>query len=207
MKADTLRKIHEAYLNGSEKEKQELEKKYGLSQLRKLVQEIGVTTEVAWTIHQTYLNGTEEEKQELETKYSQKQLRKLVKELGINAGASENICEAYLNGSQEIKLELEKKYGQKEVKKLVAEHCSEQWLEENSKRCPHCFVPVEKVDGCNKMVCYKCHSFFCWLCLTILPKHNPYDHFKDESVRCYGRLNVGAINDEEDNNDENYVGP
>lgn len=58
-------------------------------------------------------------------------------------GASENICEAYLNGSQEIKLELEKKYGQKEVKKLVAEHCSEQWLEENSKRCPHCFVPVE----------------------------------------------------------------
>ena len=65
----------------------------------------------------------------------------------------------------------------------------------------------QKVDGCNKMVCYKCHSFFCWLCLTILPKHNPYDHFKDESVRCYGRLNVGAINDEEDNNDENYVGP
>lgn len=59
------------------------------------------------------------------------------------ADSSVNICEAYLKGSYQVKMELEKKYGENEVKKLVEEHCSGQWLEENSKRCPHCFAPVE----------------------------------------------------------------
>jgi len=57
--------------------------------------------------------------------------------------AAQKIREAYLNGSEQDKRELEKKYGQKQLKILVEEHFSEQWLQENSKKCPRCFAQVQ----------------------------------------------------------------
>ncbi|XP_069620137.1 E3 ubiquitin-protein ligase RNF14-like [Ranitomeya imitator] len=53
-----------------------------------------------------------------------------------------------------------------------------EWIKENSKSCPSCKVPIEKNDGCNKMTCSKCKTFFCWLCLKKLPQDFPYKHFQ-----------------------------
>lgn len=67
---------------------------------------------------------------------------------------------------------------------------------------------LQKFAGCNKMVCSKCHSCFCWLCLKILHIKQPYEHFRDASSRCYNRLHgVAAIDDEEEegDNDDNDV--
>lgn len=35
----------------------------------------------------------------------------------------------------------------------------------NSKPCPGCKVPIDKIDGCNHMTCGKCQHEFCWVCL------------------------------------------
>lgn len=31
-----------------------------------------------------------------------------------------------------------------------------------TKPCPACHTPVEKLGGCNQMVCYHCDTSFCW---------------------------------------------
>jgi E3 ubiquitin-protein ligase RNF14 len=60
------------------------------------------------------------------------------------------------------------------------------------------------LDGCNKMTCIKCKSYFCWLCLTILSKTDPYSHFNAADSRCFNRLFEGIENRENDNNDNNF---
>lgn len=36
------------------------------------------------------------------------------------------------------------------------------------KRCPVCWVPIERNDGCAQMMCKRCKHVFCWYCLTSL---------------------------------------
>ena len=36
------------------------------------------------------------------------------------------------------------------------------------KRCPLCFVPIERADGCAQMMCKRCKHVFCWYCLAPL---------------------------------------
>ena len=115
----------------------------------------------------------------------------------------------YLNGSAEEKENLEKRYGKKQLKQAVEEHFSEVWLESNSKKCPHCSTSIEKIDGCNKMQCYKCGKNFCWLCGKGLTTANPYEHFNILKNGCFNRLFEGLdvdrfedfdINDDSDDN-------
>ena len=48
---------------------------------------------------------------------------------------------------------------------------------ENRKMCPRCRSMIEKMDGCNKMVCRVCKAIFCWLCLTPFSTTGDcYDH-------------------------------
>ncbi|CAG0914197.1 unnamed protein product [Notodromas monacha] len=110
------------------------------------------------------------------------------------------LYEAYVNGTQEVKRHLEKKYGLKQIQSVVAELDSESWLDENSKRCPRCNARIEKSGGCNKMACWKCGSFFCWLCSALLPKDNPYAHFSRENVPCFNQLFAGT-RDRDDHDD------
>lgn len=36
------------------------------------------------------------------------------------------------------------------------------------KRCPMCYVPIERNDGCAQMMCKRCKHVFCWYCLASL---------------------------------------
>eukprot|EP00567_Pseudictyota_dubia_P002301 CAMPEP_0197467328 /NCGR_PEP_ID=MMETSP1175-20131217/65512_1 /TAXON_ID=1003142 /ORGANISM="Triceratium dubium, Strain CCMP147" /LENGTH=888 /DNA_ID=CAMNT_0043003397 /DNA_START=303 /DNA_END=2969 /DNA_ORIENTATION=+ len=51
------------------------------------------------------------------------------------------------------------------------------------KECPNCKVMIEKLGGCNRMVC-KCSHSFCWLCL------GDYSHYGGHFC---GRLEVEAV--------------
>ena len=47
------------------------------------------------------------------------------------------------------------------------------WFFTQSKKCPKCSAPIQKIDGCNHMKCVAkgCRHEFCWICLTSWSKH------------------------------------
>jgi len=47
-----------------------------------------------------------------------------------------------------------------------------------SKSCPACGMAIQRTEGCNKMTCSSCGSYFCWLCNADISVDG-YDHFKD----------------------------
>ena len=63
-----------------------------------------------------------------------------------------------------------------------------QWLEENknTKLCPHCQTPIEKIEGCNKMTCTACRKVFCWLCRAPFDSEDEcYDHLRQNHGGCF----------------------
>jgi len=56
------------------------------------------------------------------------------------------------------------------------------------KDCPNCTIPVEKLDGCPHMQCYRCKAHFCWECMLIITDGDDgmvasdliYDHISAE---------------------------
>ena len=88
---------------------------------------------------------------------------------------------------------LEKQYGRKNLKFAVEEAFSEDWIEKNSKKCPYCKALIQKIDGCNKMTCFRCHGYFCWLCQKRLSKSSPYSHFNNTQSACFNRLFEGVL--------------
>lgn len=57
---------------------------------------------------------------------------------------------------------------------------NEQQLDEKSfdVRCPHCEIPVDRIDGCNFMTC-RCGGYFCFLCGNIIGYEHHFSHFHD----------------------------
>jgi len=61
------------------------------------------------------------------------------------------------------------------------------WMAANTKECPKCSATIEKNGGCNHMVCKKCKTDFCWVCLTDWRMHganydcNRYNEAEDKS--------------------------
>lgn len=108
------------------------------------------------------------------------------------------LAETYKNATRKERLELEKRYGKIKLKELVATAETEKWIKRNSQKCPACRVNIEKNDGCNKMQCSNCDAYFCWLCLTILSKETPYDHYQQETSECFNLLIDGMFDPEDD---------
>lgn len=110
---------------------------------------------------------------------------------------SRKIIEVYINGNEADKKILEEQYGRKYLCTLRDEYLSMNYLEENSKQCPRCSAKIEKIDGCNKMICQRCSIYFCWLCMCILCKARPYDHYNDRRSQCFNRLFAGVAEDDD----------
>lgn len=122
-----------------------------------------------------------------------------VENCNLNDQERKELTEAYKNGSYDAKLKLEKLYGKKQLTELVSTAESMLWMEAYCKKCPVCCANIEKKDGCNKVVCIKCCTPFCWLCLTRLPSVTPYNHFQDPSSKCFNQLFEAYFSDEEEN--------
>ena len=110
----------------------------------------------------------------------------------INAKELLKVRDIYLKGTPEERADLERKYGKTRLENAVSEHYSEVWLETNANKCPSCGTQIQKIDGCNKMTCYKCSTHFCWLCGKTLPGSNPYSHFNTLDGGCFNRLFEGV---------------
>uniref|UniRef100_A0A4W2EZ34 E3 ubiquitin-protein ligase RNF14 n=1 Tax=Bos indicus x Bos taurus TaxID=30522 RepID=A0A4W2EZ34_BOBOX len=93
----------------------------------------------------------------------------------------------YLQADEANKRFLEQRYGKRVIQKALEEMESKEWLEKNSKSCPCCGTPIEKLDGCNKMTCTGCMQYFCWICMGSLSRANPYKHFTDPASPCFNR--------------------
>ncbi|NXP09619.1 RNF14 ligase, partial [Thinocorus orbignyianus] len=94
----------------------------------------------------------------------------------------------YLQADEDTKRWMEQRYGKRVLQKAVEEMKSKAWLEKNSKACPSCSTPIEKLDGCNKMMCTSCMKYFCWLCMGLLSSMHPYRHFDDPDSPCFNKL-------------------
>lgn len=115
-----------------------------------------------------------------------------------SAGTHQLVSE-YQEASDDKKLQMEQRYGKKQLQTLVENTMSENWIQTNSQKCPKCKAAIEKLDGCNKMKCWRCNTPFCWLCNTILNYDTPYEHFEDRNSKCYNMLYYGMpIEDDED---------
>uniref|UniRef100_A0A8C1L3I0 E3 ubiquitin-protein ligase RNF14 n=1 Tax=Cyprinus carpio TaxID=7962 RepID=A0A8C1L3I0_CYPCA len=97
----------------------------------------------------------------------------------------------YNSASEERKKFLEKRFGRQVIQKVL-DSFSTDWLKDNCKQCPCCGTNIQKNKGCNKMTCSLCQSYFCWICMTVLGREDPYSHYNDPSLPCYLKLVSGA---------------
>ena len=61
----------------------------------------------------------------------------------LTSGDRLKLFQAYTDGSQSEKEELERRYGKKQMLTLVDDTLAATWLDDNSKKCPHCKTPIE----------------------------------------------------------------
>lgn len=81
-------------------------------------------------------------------------------------------------------------------KKCAADSATANWISVNTKDCPKCLAPIEKISGCNRIRCRNpsCRFQFCWLCMRDWDVHgyspcNSYDP-KKEKDRVKNRANL-----------------
>ncbi|XP_067306261.1 E3 ubiquitin-protein ligase RNF14-like [Pseudorasbora parva] len=93
------------------------------------------------------------------------------------------LCKRTYHGLSLCKeLQMEKDVHEKQlIQRVKDESLSEAWLKDNSKRCPSCGSNIQKEMGCNKMTCFSCQKYFCWICLAVLDNNDPYSHYIDNN--------------------------
>lgn len=96
------------------------------------------------------------------------------------------------------------KYGRKIVELAVKDYIADEQFNELIQsgdagigQCPSCSAYIQRSEGCNKMTCSKCHTFFCNICGDKLNKNDPYEHYNNPMSSCYAKLFQGMVNDEE----------
>lgn len=60
----------------------------------------------------------------------------------------------YQSASNEKKAEMEKRYGKKQLQTMIENAMSENWINDNSRNCPHCKTAIEVNLICEKISCY-----------------------------------------------------
>lgn len=55
----------------------------------------------------------------------------------------DELVKQYQEGSREVKMSLEVRYGKRQLQDFVDETLVDTWKKENTKKCPHCGVPIE----------------------------------------------------------------
>ena len=65
---------------------------------------------------------------------------------------------------------------------------SEDYVKNNTKKCPNCDGNIEKDEGCNHMHCTYCDIHFCWICNTQYSRNEISAHYQDGDAtrRCRG---------------------
>ena len=67
------------------------------------------------------------------------------------------------------------------------DEASDEWIVQNTKRCPSCDTRVNKDGGCNHMNCPLCNVHFCWTCNMQYTLNEINDHYAgDPYGRCVG---------------------
>lgn len=82
------------------------------------------------------------------------------------------------------------------------DYLTKKWqIGKNIKTCPKCSWPIHKYEGCNRMICTKCNTCFCWLCKKVLDKDNSYEHFDRGRCDTYATEMAEQVSEESDDND------
>ncbi|GJS20776.1 E3 ubiquitin protein ligase RNF14-like protein [Tanacetum coccineum] len=84
---------------------------------------------------------------------------------------------------------------------MIQELLSVKEMLRDAKQCPSCKMAISKTEGCNKMVCQNCGTYFCYLCSKAI---DGYEHFRDETCELFPQQEI--INWEERMNPRQLVG-
>lgn len=129
--------------------------------------------------------------------------RKNLQYLGVPIEAMEVWLE---NTDAKERSALRYKYGFDLMQKMSNEYLMDklfnellQDLSQEFSKCPTCDIVIQRMDGCNKMRCLSCYTFFCNICGSYLDHSQPYEHFNNRSSACYGKLFHGMPGLEEVN--------
>uniref|UniRef100_A0A146KLQ7 RBR-type E3 ubiquitin transferase n=2 Tax=Lygus hesperus TaxID=30085 RepID=A0A146KLQ7_LYGHE len=161
LRPEEVDKIIRQYQLADDAGRESLENQYGIS--RRISQQVPSRIE---QIILEYDEGDDEVKTRLELRYGLAQIKRLKKD---TAGELRRIVNQYQNGDDEVRCRLKRMFGFQEIQKLIKYNVntvlSMDWLDRNAKNCPKCNAPIQKISGCNHMVCWKCKTSFCWHCL------------------------------------------
>ncbi|GAQ78006.1 hypothetical protein KFL_000060730 [Klebsormidium nitens] len=74
---------------------------------------------------------------------------------------------------------------------LLNEILNMKYVEREAKKCPKCGMAIQKDEGCNKMTCWNCSSYFCYKCGKAI---SGYDHFNSGACVLFEAAEIDAWN-------------
>ncbi|KAK9814225.1 hypothetical protein WJX72_002540 [[Myrmecia] bisecta] len=80
-----------------------------------------------------------------------------------------------------------------ELRRKELEMMSLKSIEETTKPCPRCSMAIQKSQGCNKMTCANCNTFFCYRCGREI---EGYSHYKDSGCVLFEEAEILRWQDE-----------
>ncbi|OQV25974.1 putative E3 ubiquitin-protein ligase RNF14 [Hypsibius exemplaris] len=100
----------------------------------------------------------------------------------LSSEKKRELRDLFINAATQAEKEaLIRVHGKENIEHSIRDMESEDYIKTHGKPCPQCKSPTEKIEGCNKMTCTICHTFFCYICGVQLPKTDPYSHFNNDT--------------------------